>query len=337
MEGEGVVESISPVIVSRPERRGRSWSGIAESAALPFVWLLVIVFFGVMRPETFLSFSNFQSIFGTQAPLLVLAVAILLPLTAGDYDLSAASILVLSSLVVGILNVEAHWPIIFALLAAIAVGGVVGAINGFLIVILRVDSFIATLGMGTFLSGIALWISGSNTITGISTSYSNWTISNRWLGLSLMFYYGLGIMIVVWYVLEYTSTGRRMLFVGQNQNVARLSGVSVGRSRWFALIGAGVLSAVAGILYAGMLGAADPSSGLSFLLPAFAAAFLGATTIKPGRFNALGTFIAVYFLSTGVNGLTAMGASSFAQDLFYGGGLVVAVAAAQLVKRRGAA
>ena len=93
---------------------------------------------------------------------------------------------------------------------------------------------------------------------------------------------------------------------------------------------------IAGVLYSGTTGSADPNSGLSFLLPAFAAAFLGATGITPGRYNVWGAVIAVYFLATGITGLQLLGAPSFVQQLFYGGALVIAVAAAQILRRRNA-
>ena len=114
---------------------------------------------------------------------------------------------------------------------------------------------------------------------------------------------------MLWYFLEYTALGRRLLFVGRSRSVARLSGIRVGRMRWGALVASATIAAAAGVLYAGITGAADPVSGASFLLPAFAAAFLGATSIVPGRFNPWGSFIAVYFLVTGITGLTLFGIS----------------------------
>lgn len=310
------------------------WESWVQSVALPAVWVLLVVVFGVVKPSTFLTAPNFESIFGTQAPLLILSLAILLPLTAGDYDLSAAANLTLSSIVLAVLNVNGHWPILLAALAALGVGLAIGAINAVFVVVVGIDSFIVTLGSGTFLSGVALWVSGSTTISGVSTGLVQWTVGNRFLGLPMEFFYGLALMLVVWYVLELTAPGSRLLFVGRGREVARLSGVAVGRTRAMGLLGSGLVSAVAGLLYAGTLGAADPTSGTALLLPAFAAAFLGATAIRPGRFNALGAFIAVYFLATGINGLTIFGASSFVQDLFYGGALVLAVAASQVANLR---
>ena len=103
--------------------------------------------------------------------------------------------------------------------------------------------------------------------------------------------------------------------------------------RWGALITSATIAALAGVLYAGTTGAADPSSGSTFLLPAYAAAFVGATSIVPGRFNPWGTILAVYFLATGVTGLELLGAESFVQQLFYGGALVIAGALGALLRR----
>jgi ribose transport system permease protein len=177
-------------------------------------------------------------------------------------------------------------------------------------------------------------MSGSNIISGIDMGLVKWVIMTRFLGVPLSFWYAAILTVVIWYVFQHTALGRRLLFVGRGREVARLSGVNVTRVRAGALIASGMIAALAGVLYTGMRGAADPSSALSFLLPAFAAAFLGSTTLYPGRFNAPGAFVAVYFLSTGIMGLNFLGASSWVQNLFYGGGLVLAVSISQLLRGR---
>ena len=193
-----------------------------------------------------------------------------------------------------------------------------------------------TLGSSTFVSGVILWISNSQTISGVSNSLVNVVVVDRFLGIPLAFYYGIALGLVMLYVFEFTPVGRRLLFVGRGRSVSRLSGIRVPRLRWFALAMSGLISSFAGILYAGTLGSADPTSSLSFLLPAFAAAFLGATTIMPGRFNPIGSIAAVYFLVTGITGLQLLGVQTFVQQLFYGGALVLAVALSQLARRRDA-
>lgn len=314
---------------------GRSRSAdFVERYALLVVWAATVVVFGILRPDTFLTTANFSTIFGSQAVLVVLTLALLPTLTAGDYDLSVAATMALTCMVLAILNVNEGWPIGAAILAALGVGLVVGAINGALVVLLGIDSLITTLGTSTFISGVILWISNAQTVSGISESLINVVVVDRFLGVPLAFYYGIAVGVVMFYVFEYMPVGRRLLFVGRGRSVARLSGIRVGRLRRGAFIFSGLISAFAGVLYAGTLGSADPSSGLSFLLPAFAAAFLGATTIMPGRFNPFGSIAAVYFLVTGITGLQILGVQTFVQQLFYGGALVLAVALSQLARRR---
>jgi ribose transport system permease protein len=309
-------------------------SSLAQRLALPLAWVFVIVLFGALEPDTFLTTTNFQTIFGSQAVLVVLTLALLVPLTAGDYDLSIASVLSLAAMMVALLNVDHGWPVGWAVLAALAAGALTGAIHGAIIVLLDLDPFIVTLGSATFVSGVVLWISDSRTIGGISDNLVDPVIGHELFGIPLAFYYGVVLCIVLWYVFEYTAAGRRLLFVGRGRNVARLSGVRVGRIRWAAFVASAALSALAGVLYAGTTGGADPSSGGSFLLPAFAAAFLGATSIVPGRFNPWGSLIAVYFLVTGITGLQLLGVESFVQQLFYGGALIVAVVLSRVIRGR---
>jgi len=315
-------------------RRRQVWIDRGERYGLLLAWLAVIVVFGILKPTTFLSWVNFSTIFGSQAVLVVLTLGLIIPLTAGDYDLSIAGNLTLSAMTVAVLNVVVGWPLLACIAVALAVGLFIGALNAFIVLYFRINSLIVTLGMGTFIHGITLWISGSNTISGVDPSMTQWVIINRIFGIPLAFYYALIIAAIIWYVLTYTAAGQRLLFVGRGREVARLSGIRVDQVRAVTFICSGLLGAVAGVLSVGTLGATDPNSGLTYLLPAFAAAFLGATSITPGRFNPIGSVIAVYFLVTGITGLSILGISTFVQDLFYGGALVIAVVLSQLVRGR---
>lgn len=297
---------------------------------LPIVWVLIIVLFGVLRPTTFLTLSNFASMFASQASLLLLALGLIVPLTAGDYDLSIASVAGFSAMVVAVLNVNDHWAVLPAIAVALLAAFAVGLVNAFVVVVLNVESIVATLGMGTLLGGIVLFISNSTSISGIATSLSNVVVSNTFLGIPLEFYYGLALCVVLGYFLAFVPAGRRLLYVGSSREVARLSGVNVGRLRGTALIVSAMFGGVAGLLIAGTTGSADPSSFTSLLLPAFAAAFLGATTVVPGRFTPAGVAIAVYFLVTGITGLELLGAQTYVQDVFYGAALIISVALAQV-------
>ncbi|MEM9009650.1 MAG: ABC transporter permease [Pseudomonadota bacterium] len=305
-----------------------------ERYGLLIAWGLLILVLGAFRPDTMFSWNPYASMFASNAMIVVLTLALLIPLTAGDFDLSVASTMGLAAMLVAVLNVQQGVGIGVAVVAAIGAGAVIGAINAVFVLYFGIHSLIVTLGTGYFVNGVILWVSNSAVIAGVSMELVQAVILTRFLGIPLTFWYAAALAVLLWYVFQHTALGRRLLFVGKGREVARLSGVNVVRMRAGALIASGMIAGLAGVLYTGMRASADPTSALAFLLPAFAAAFLGSTAIYPGRFNAPGAFVAVYFLSTGIMGLNFLGADSFVQNLFYGGGLVVAVSISQLIRKR---
>jgi ribose transport system permease protein len=319
-------KSSSDVKGDAPARSRRRFSSrTAKSVALPGVWLLIIIIFSLVEPSTFFTLSNFQDILSGQVTVVIISLALLLPLSAGDFDLSVASNAGLSAMLVAYLNVNHHVNIVECVVVALASGAVVGFVNGLLIIVFRVEAFICTLGISTVLLGITLAISNQQTIVGVDPKLTS-VVDNSWFGISHCFFGAVVLTAVLWYVTEHTMVGRRVLFTGLGPIVARLSGVKVNRIRWGCLIASGLIASLGGVCYVGVIGAADSDSASGFLLPAFAAAFLGATTIQPGRFNAWGTMVATYFVATGFTALELLGAAPYVQQLFDGGILVVAVA-----------
>lgn len=327
---------MSEASISSPAVRDRGMriAPLLERIALLLVWLVLIVVFSAAMPQSFLSWGNFSILFASYAPAALLALAIIVPLTAGDYDLSVGATLTLSSAIIGVLNVWYQMPIVWVLLIALAAGLVVGLVNALFIIYFRIPSLVVTLGTTSLMTGIVQWMTNSSTIGGIDNSLVMAVVGGTLLGIPYAFYYAFVAVVAMWYVFDYTPLGRRLLFVGRGREVARLNGIAVDRVRVGALVTSGVLSAAAGIVYAGVLGSADPYSGLNFLLPAFAAAFLGATTILPGRFNPWGAMVAVYFLATGITGLTMLGIPLWVTNVFNGGALILAVTISQLTRGR---
>jgi ribose transport system permease protein len=314
------------------ETMGRRLRDFLFHYGLICVWAAMAIVFTVLAPGRFLTTDNLGNIFGSQAVLLVLTLGLLFALAAGEWDLSVGSTLGLSLTIVGVLNGLDHWPIWLAVLVAILAGLVVGLVNAFFIVVADVPSLIATLGMATLLQGVAYGISNL-TISGLDQTFVSLGQTSV-LGIPLPFYYGIVLAFIVWYVFRWRPFGRYLFFVGSNRDVARLSGIRVPLVRTTALVTSAGIAAVAGVLMAASLGATGPSIGPDFLLPAFAAAFLGSTTISPGRLNVWGAVVAVYFLITGITGLQLLGAPAYVQQVFYGGILVVAVALSRQAKRR---
>jgi ribose transport system permease protein len=305
-----------------------------ERYGLLIAWALLILILGIFRPDQMFSWNSYTAMLGSNAMIVVLTLGLIIPLTTGDFDLSVASTMAFASMFIAVMNVRQGWGIEGTILMALLIGAMIGAINAFFILWFGIHSLIVTLGTGYFINGVILWMSGSNIISGVDMGLVKAVIMTRFLGVPLSFWYAAILTVIIWYVFQHTALGRRLLFVGRGREVARLSGVNVTRVRAGALIASGMIAALAGVLYTGMRGSADPSSALAFLLPAFAAAFLGSTTLYPGRFNAPGAIVSVYFLSTGIMGLNFLGASSFVQNLFYGGGLVLAVSISQLLRKR---
>ncbi len=326
--------TVAPQAAPAPASRPRITAYTAERFALLAVWVLLIAGFGVALPDSFLTWGNFSILFASYAPGALLSLAIIVPLTAGDFDLSVGATLTLSSCIIGVLNVWGGVPLPLALLAALLAGIMVGAANAFFILWFRIPSLVVTLGTTSLMTGLVQWMTDSSTIGGIAQGLVTAVVGGTLLGVPYAFYYALATAILMWFVFEYLPLGRRLLFVGRGREVARLNGIAVDRVRAGALIASAVIATAAGAVYAGVLGSADPSSGLNYLLPAFAAAFLGATTIMPGRFNPWGAIVATYFLATGITGLSMLGIPLWVTNVFNGGALIIAVMVSQLTRGR---
>jgi ribose transport system permease protein len=332
---------VAPVDESpKQEPTGRAWPATGrhlglDRFAILIVFACVVAGFGAAMPSTFLSMGNLSNILGSQAVLFILVMAVILPTLMGDFvDLSLGASAGLSAMVLAVLDVNHGWPVGLACLAGVGAALVVGLVNVFFVVYFDNDPFIVTLGTMTIVQGIIYIISGDNSVGIVSTSLSNWIFTNTFLSIPLEFYYGLAIFGVIWYVLSFTPVGQKALVIGQSREVARLTGVRVNRQRSWAFVTAAGIAGLAGIAYAGTNGTIDPTASGSLILPAYAAVFLGATAIKPGRINPLGALVAVYFLATGTAGLELLGAQDYIQQIFYGAALVVAITIPKTTRAR---
>jgi ribose transport system permease protein len=303
------------------------------AARFGVVIALGVLFLGftLTLPDTFPTWPNVQTMLNSQAIILILAIGLTLPLRSGDFDLSIAGTLGVSGAVTAQLITQGY-NVGIAIAASLALGIAIGLINGFLIVKVGVDAFIVTLGMGTVLYGLAYAITDSQVLSLFPESLTKISRTEI-LGLPALTWYGWVLVLIAWFVYERTPLGRYILFVGGGRDAARLAGLRVDRLRMLAFLGSAFISALAGVLLASSIGSFDPSLSSQFLLQPFTAAFLGATTISVGRFNALGTLVGVYLLVVGINGLLLHGVEPWVTDVFNGGMLVVAVTFARIAAR----
>jgi ribose transport system permease protein len=295
-------------------------------------WGLLLVFlavFGVFSAwvPRFSTTGNLQDILTSQPPGIFIAYAAMLVLVVGEFDLSIGATLGISQYIV--LKLVTHYGLSWeaAIVLTLVIGIAIGVANAIAVVGLGINSFIATIGVATILDGLLQWISNGNSpIFGGAPHGFTTLAQTKTGGIVLPVYYALAASVLLWVLLEYTVAGRRMRATGANRLAATLSGIPTGRARVTAFVLAGLLSAIAGILVTARIGAADATSGPGFLLPAYAAAFLGATAIRPGFFNVWGTLIAIFLVAVGITGLQLKGAEAWVTPVFNGSVLLAAVA-----------
>lgn len=315
------------------ERRSGSTLGLDRFSGV-YVWAVLVLVFAIWVPDTFLRVNTITAVLGDQAITAMLALGIIIPLAAGVFDLSFAGVAGVSVAVTAWAQVAGHHPVLAALLAVL-VATVVGAVNGFVVVALKVNSFIATLGTSSLLLALAYWITdGKQIVSGFSEGFLDLG-SLQVLGIPLPFYAMLLLAGVVYVVIEHLPVGRYLYATGGNPVAARLAGVRTDRIVFGSLVASSLIAGLAGVVLAARLGTASPDIGPSYLLPAFSAVFLGSTQIRPGRVNVAGTLLAIYLLATGVKGLQLAGAPVYVDDLFNGAALIIAVALAARSLRRG--
>jgi ribose transport system permease protein len=317
---------------ARARRRGLPTTELNRFTGVA-LWAVFVAVFAIWIPDTFLTTTTVKSIAADQAITAVLAVGLLFTLSAGVYDLSCAQNLGLSAVIASSLMVKSHIDPALAVLITLAAGACIGAINGLIVAYVGVNSFIATLGMSSILLALTTRISNDEFIGPVPTSFTD-LAAREPLGIPIVTIWAFALALVAWYVLEHTPLGRRVYATGANPDAARLAGVRTQRYTLGAFVATGTIAALAGAIAAAKIGSVSSALGPPYLLPVFAACFLGTTQLKLGRFNVWGTVLALYLLATGVKGLQLAGGQLWITYLFNGIALVGAVSIAVVSQRR---
>lgn len=291
-----------------------------------YLWALFIVLFTVWEPSLFPTGATVHSVAADQAIAALLGLAVVVPLICGAYDLAIGATANLST-ISAVLLINHGWSIAPAVVVAVLVGTVVGALNGFIVVRLKVNSFITTLGMASILTATQIIVTNnSQPAPPVNSAWDAFT-QTQVFGFQIVVFYMLVIAAVLWWAMRHTPAGRYLYAIGSSPEAARLSGVRVDFYTWSSLIASGTIAGIAGAFYASLSGP-SLTYGSGLLLPAFAAVFLGSTQITPGRFNVWGTVLAIYVLATGVKGLQLVTGVQWLEPMFSGVALIAAVAVA---------
>lgn len=291
----------------------------------------MVLAFSLLSPKAFPTLNNFTNVLNQTSLAMIIAGGLTLALIVGEMDLSIGFAASLHGILVTGLIVHDKLPIPLAVLIVVALGAVIGLVNGFIVTKIKVNSVIATLGVGTILTGLAFaYSAGVPIVAGVPEAFLQLSLG-RWL-------FGIPNNIVVmalvlgglWVLVERTSLGQEIQAVGGNAAAARLAGIDVDRIKILGFVISGMCAALTGILLASRLGSGTASAADSYLLTAFAAVFLGSATLRDGEFHVLGTFVGALIIAFGFNGLNIFGAPTFSQYVFQGAILIVAVGLSSL-------
>lgn len=335
--GPGAISSGKPA--AGPSSSSRSSIGekllsLLESYALVLGLAGLIVCFSVL-PATSSSFPtviNVQNLLATQTVIGIAAIAMMIPLICGQFDITIGAVLGISSYATA--SALHHGVALAPAIAiAIAICVVIGCLNGFIVAYLKANSIIITLAMGTFLTGMVSLYSKDQTLVGIPKSLSRFG-TGYWLEIPRATWILLVGAILIWYMLRSSVFGRRLLMTGANPRAAELNGVPTRWVTFSSFVLSSTLAGVAGVIALSLTGSASPTVGPGYTLPAVSAAFLGSTTIRPGRFNVPGTIVGVFFVGVIVNGFTLAGAADWVDPVFNGASVVVAVTVSTILRNR---
>lgn len=315
---------------------GMQWDRLRRRLA-PFavpIALLILIAIFQSKNSQFLSIDNIKVIIQGAAMPAIVAAGLTVVLTLGEFDLSIQAIAGFATMTFAVLMAKNGVPLVPAMVITLAIGAVIGLINGFLVAYLKLAALVVTIGMASLLNGAEFAVTNSKSIsTGISTSFTTFTRS--YVGpIPTLTIIAIGVALVIWVLLDRTAIGREMRAIGTNPEAARFAGVNV---RLVVVIGfatTALASAIAGILFTGFQGNVYPLSGLNVLLQSFAACFIGATMFRVGEFNVPGSMIGALLAAVVSNGLLLANVASYATYFFQGGILIAAVLFARVLAGR---
>jgi len=291
----------------------------------------MIVLFSALSPKAFPTVLNFTNVLNQASLTMIIAAGLTMAVIVGELDLSIGFAASLHGILVTGLIVSNELPIPVAIIIVIAAGALVGLLNGLVVTKLKVNSVIATLGVGTIMTGLAFaYSAGVPIVRGVPDAFLDISLGRWVFGIPNNIIIMAAVVGFLWLLVERTSIGQEIQAVGGNPAAARLAGISVDRIKILGFVISGMCAALTGILLASRLGSGTASAADSYLLTAFAAVFLGSATLRDGEFHIVGTIIGALIIAFGFNGLNIFGAPTFSQYVLQGAILIIAVGLSSL-------
>ena len=322
-EATAPVDAPTPKTTSGVSARAKSLGSSLLQGGTVVALILLILFFFAMKPHVFLSFVNVRNILFQVSILAVIAAAQTIVMVVGDFDLSVGANSSLSGAVTATLLLQGQ-SIPLSIVAGIIVGTLIGLANGFLVAYAKVTAFVVI--------GLAYLVTQGTTLFNLPPAFDNLG-QGKLFGIPLPVYFAVVVAFVTWFVLRYTTMGRKWYAIGGNHEVSRLSGVNVRRARLLAFVFAGFFSSIGGILLAARLGSASAVQDGNNMMFSVAAVFLGMTVAKSGAANLVGTMIGVMIIGVMANGLNILGVNAYVEQVLTGLIIIAAVLLSSLRSR----
>jgi simple sugar transport system permease protein len=316
--------------------KNRLYHFMFQYGALVFIGL-VILFFSLQK-EYFFTFGNLMDILRAISIVTFVAIGVTISLTVDGFDLSVGATMSLSTVLTATLMVWYEMPLAVVLIVPILVGALVGLLNSFLIVRIRIPDLLATLAVmyiingvhKTYTKGYSIFnnmpLQDGTNAPGVMAKEFLWIGQGKLLGVPFPVILMVIVVAAAHLFFKYTRWGRQMIMTGGNEEAARLSGVKVKKVRTLAYVASGVLASIGGILFAARIGSGQIDAGAPYLMEAVAAVFVGYSVFAAGRPNIIGTFFGAVLMGVMVNGLTMMNVQYYTNDIIKGAVLVLALA-----------
>ena len=295
-------------------------------------FVALVVIFALLRPTIFLSLNNLRNITEQVAILAVVAAGMTVVMVAGDFDLSVGTLASLCGVVVADLLIGGN-GLTVSLMLTLGVGALAGLVNGLLVAYAGLSAFVATLATMTAYRGLSLWYTGGATLFSDIDERFRPIGQGATVGIPNAVLIMGAVLLIVWFMLEQTTLGRRLYAIGGNPEASFLAGIQVRRLRLVAFVVSGLGAAVAGIVLTSRLFSAHPTAGEPFMLTSIAAVFLGMTMFREGEAHIPGTFFGVLLLGVLSNGLNLLQVNSYLQNVLTGVIIVLAVLVSGLTRR----
>ncbi|HSO30597.1 MAG TPA: ABC transporter permease [Candidatus Sulfomarinibacteraceae bacterium] len=341
MAGYRSAEPPAPLAAS--ESAGERWSGRARAAGLRLgglaiaIVLVIIVFTMLSKPNTFFTITNSLGVMRAMSTIAIVALGLTLVIVVGEIDLSFGYMYGLASILIGVSWIIWGWPIYFAIPLAFAASLLIGAINAFLVTVIKIPSFIVTLGTGQLVFGTTLLVSATATLNPayppvgrtVPKDQIAWFfgLSNQHLplGIPMQAIWMVGVAVVIGFILSRSLFGFRLKAIGGNPVAAELARLPIRKYKFASFMICSFLASLAATLDFAFIGSVQPNAGVSLLFPVFAAVIIGGASLAGGHGTAIGTLSGALLLAIISNGLALLSAGSYLSNFVLGGVTIAAV------------